>query len=969
MALIDLVSDLKNFKYDQTSPDKIDAQIKKGVDFIPNTDAPGFTPKTDLESLYHKVKEGTVAPVGGNVKYYANLNPIGGRLSSFGDSSRRVPMKQTTPPRNNPNYDAKNYPYNSKWDVHVSKLTSLNIEGYTLNIQPGGFSINNPQYPNAVGNTLLPEPNLFDFTVFRDRTRDVYQGHYLNSPFANIPLPGLFSPNYDVRTRDLWQAGSINIFDGDTQEPIGGRVSQFANLLIGNQRTSQFSRPERVNETNTYTLPDGFSGTQTTFSLPKESFRYSTSDTTDTFQSSFYVSNIVGKKRKKKIDKLQEFKFGTFTNVPSGLNEQNKFGTKSYRAVADPHNFDLFRQPFILREYGNRWGSDSISAENPLGAFLGGFVRGAPGITGLISRSITDKFRIGKFLLTSKGLGFIGRQFILQGLNPTLESKIWNPLSVFSVVGAADAYEAIGDAIKGMASSGGNFMQLAEGLAGLAATVAFPIGHPERHIGEGRYSRIVPLKSAPDFIKESRLLPQSVKDALKGDFTENPKLGYGSRIAMQSNPEIFPEVTIDLGMFGGEQTIGGASLQTSMILMNPNKYLFPISSAPKWVGTNSIGFTGAVDQAEADAFRIENKGSGPDQYTGGGGTFNKKTNAFFKDEEGLIKRHSTMAYQDLNKDLSYEELLVTPSEGSFKTDRGKKTIVPFNSTTIDKRFKEKLVNQKIGVYNGNTDARRGTHEEVLGEIKGNAKSDNVDKVNMIPYGSADKDGALPLKAKDNPDFIKFRFYDMVNKKWIIFRAILEGISDSIAPDYSDEKYVGRPDKVYVYQGTDRNISFTFSIYPKTKQELPVLMEKLNYLVGLCYPSYTEEERMITPFMSLTLGDMFVNAPGLLSSLNVTVEDTSTWELDEGLQFPHYIKAACEFKYIGSNVLASKGKHYGIDWIPDGSVDSVEGSPTPNRFTDTNALGFNEFPSRKPKWRPFFRSLDQNQPDPQPSSTD
>ena len=57
MALVDLLSDLENFKYDQTSPDRIDAQIKKGVDFIPNTDAPGFTPKTDLESLYHKVKE------------------------------------------------------------------------------------------------------------------------------------------------------------------------------------------------------------------------------------------------------------------------------------------------------------------------------------------------------------------------------------------------------------------------------------------------------------------------------------------------------------------------------------------------------------------------------------------------------------------------------------------------------------------------------------------------------------------------------------------------------------------------------------------------------------------------------------------------------------------------------------------------------------------------------------------------
>ena len=73
---------------------------------------------------------------------------------------------------------------------------------------------------------------------------------------------------------------------------------------------------------------------------------------------------------------------------------------------------------------------------------------------------------------------------------------------------------------------------------------------------------------------------------------------------------------------------------------------------------------------------------------------------------------------------------------------------------------------------------------------------------------------------------------IVDSKFIIFRAILEGISDSVTPDYAEERYIGRPDKVYVYQGAERNISFTFSIYPKTKQEMPVLMEKLNYLVGL-----------------------------------------------------------------------------------------------------------------------------------------
>ncbi len=46
MALEDLVSDLSNFKTKgETAYDKLDPQINNGVDYFPNDDAPGFTPK------------------------------------------------------------------------------------------------------------------------------------------------------------------------------------------------------------------------------------------------------------------------------------------------------------------------------------------------------------------------------------------------------------------------------------------------------------------------------------------------------------------------------------------------------------------------------------------------------------------------------------------------------------------------------------------------------------------------------------------------------------------------------------------------------------------------------------------------------------------------------------------------------------------------------------------------------------
>ena len=143
---------------------------------------------------------------------------------------------------------------------------------------------------------------------------------------------------------------------------------------------------------------------------------------------------------------------------------------------------------------------------------------------------------------------------------------------------------------------------------------------------------------------------------------------------------------------------------------------------------------------------------------------------------------------------------------------------------------------------------------------------------------------------------------------------------------------------------------TFNLYPKSKQEFPVLMEKLNYLIGLCYPSYTPENRMVSPFINLTLGDMFVDTPGFLSSLTVDVDDVSTWEIEDGLQFPKYITCGCDFTYIGKYLPSTLGKHYELNWLDDKgwTVDKdgnaatkgtfLEGKDQPERTKYTKLFG-------------------------------
>ena len=190
-----------------------------------------------------------------------------------------------------------------------------------------------------------------------------------------------------------------------------------------------------------------------------------------------------------------------------------------------------------------------------------------------------------------------------------------------------------------------------------------------------------------------------------------------------------------------------------------------------------------------------------------------------------------------------------------------------------------------------------------------------DRLNLVPYGSKTLD---QITESDNNDFVPFRFKDVNNNKYIVFRALLSGITDSFSPEYASERYVGRPDNVYVYQGTNREIAFSFDIYPKTRQELPVLWEKLNYLVGLVYPSWAKSGGgmgMIAPFIELTIGDMYKDTPGFLSQLSLTVQDGTTWEIVDW-KLPKYIQANCSFTYIGKYLPNQIGKHYELDWLKD-----------------------------------------------------
>ena len=898
MALKDLASDLANFKYDQSSPDKIDNQIDKGVDFFNDKTggAVGFKPKTDLKSLYNKVAEGTIAPKWPEaaVNNMKTRSPYG----TFGEYGQNVTGNTGL---SNPLHilsgdtilGVQNQPQ------FTSDFMTTPIASYVTKY-PGEASLtwgNSPQKEmqnfavgrsnTRVGLTNDKRRGVFDhltLTSFEHKSFPINQPNNMLDP-TTVPDYSRYFSEMNGKSIHISDAGQLkagvrygasvggvftNFGNGNTltdvKSAVGGGVTQFASLLPLVDRTSQFSSPEIIGANNIYSTP--LIDTQITLNLPN------INGETDTFNPSFSPLGLGNSVYKDKIDLFNLYGSGDFLNTPAGLDDSNLFGTANFRTVANRGPFaGNDSQPFILRPFSSGEDNQTNWESYTSGVDTSDKSISIPGVNVnlLAQRNKADRDRIDLFLNTPQGATFIDKQVALQRMNPTLESKLFKPDSVFGVTDND-----------------------------------LPNFHPERHADfTGRLARY-----------ESVLKLTAGVESIIGAFNPNFQEGAGSRLAYQAraftiNAPQISDVTINsfenplfnqVATFVANTAINfvnegiSAAVASPFIgLSNPNKYANPFDSAsPTSMGILGSGpsFGKGIIQLPVDVYKVQQKK---------GGIFNKET-AESPSTVPAIKQHKQKAYSMLSINIkSYEK--TTPNKEKVNH------IGKPGQLGIDARFTH------LGLIKG------------VKDNKPDLKTANVDKINALEYGLDYKDakGVNNLK-----DFIKFRFKDVVNNKFIIFRAILDGITDSVTPEYGEERYVGRPDKVYIYQGADRNVSFNFSIYPKTKQEFPILMSKLDHLIGLCYPSYTEQDMMVTPFIELTMGDMFVDSSGILMGLSVTVEDNSTWEIDDGLQFPHYMKVACEFRHIGNRKLSSTGRHYDYDpgkeyRIEPPSVDDVVSS--------------------------------------------
>ena len=171
--------------------------------------------------------------------------------------------------------------------------------------------------------------------------------------------------------------------------------------------------------------------------------------------------------------------------------------------------------------------------------------------------------------------------------------------------------------------------------------------------------------------------------------------------------------------------------------------------------------------------------------------------------------------------------------------------------------------------------------------KGMAGSMASDKINLLTVLNEEDIGLDKKYNGDNDDIIKFYFHDLVNNKYIPFRATVTGLNENYNADWSAIEYIGRADKLQSYKGFSRTIGFKFNVVANTIKELLPMWQRISYLVGLTKPAnYTQGGQnnsnvysrfIIPPLVKFTIGDIYKNQPGVIRSIGLNIPENCVWE--------------------------------------------------------------------------------------------
>jgi|TARA_R110000824_G_scaffold347502_1_gene534260 hypothetical protein len=183
----------------------------------------------------------------------------------------------------------------------------------------------------------------------------------------------------------------------------------------------------------------------------------------------------------------------------------------------------------------------------------------------------------------------------------------------------------------------------------------------------------------------------------------------------------------------------------------------------------------------------------------------------------------------------------------------------------------------------------------------------------------------------------------------MFQATIGSLRESVTPQIGTKHYFGRSEPTRTYQYTERRLDLEFLVYAPSFGGLQHVKERINFLVKSCYPTYEagavgglagivadwakslvsggranlSKDQMLykePPIMMLTIGDLFVDVPGIIETLDIDwVGETNRWELEKGIRMPQMAKITMTYFILHKSM---PDRTLGADFYPELKVDEL-----------------------------------------------
>lgn len=148
--------------------------------------------------------------------------------------------------------------------------------------------------------------------------------------------------------------------------------------------------------------------------------------------------------------------------------------------------------------------------------------------------------------------------------------------------------------------------------------------------------------------------------------------------------------------------------------------------------------------------------------------------------------------------------------------------------------------------------------------------------------------------------IQFRFRLTPSDTRIEFPAYLQDLSVQVSPTWEGYNEIGRADNKYIYSTFGKSLSIAFLVPAENSQAgdmtINRVFDKLDALAKAATP-YTSGAGYVGQFIIFTIGEIYVNQVGYVTSLTYDWDNsTTTWDIDK--QLPMLTNVSLSIQWVG-----------------------------------------------------------------------